>query len=87
MKLIDISTAAKLALLSKPSYYRLASQGLFPKAFKVAPNRSGVFQEDVEEIIKARAGGASDSRIKELVTRLGDKRKEYSSEKEGRHEY
>lgn len=79
MKPISIPETAEKFLLSKASYYRLAAEGLLPPPIKLTPNRSVVFEHEIDEVIIARAAGANDSTIKKLVADLVSARSNQSS--------
>jgi predicted DNA-binding transcriptional regulator AlpA len=70
MKLISIPETAEKFLLSKASYYRLVKEGTLPPPFKIAPNRSAVYEHEINEVIIARASGANDTSVKKLVADL-----------------
>lgn len=70
LKIIPIPEAAKAALLSRPSYYRLAAEWLMPPPIKIGPARAGVIKTELDAVILARIKGATNDEIKTLVRQL-----------------
>ncbi|MCP5435165.1 MAG: hypothetical protein H6960_08115 [Chromatiaceae bacterium] len=67
---LTVPVASKRALLAPPSYYRLAADGLLPPVVKLAKNRSGVLEDELDAVLRARAVGASNDDVRGLVRRL-----------------
>ena len=74
---LTIPSAAKRALLSTPSYYRLAADKLMPPVVKLAKSRSAVLENELDTVLRARAAGASNDEIRKLVVQLVSKRAAY----------
>ena len=74
LNFLRIPRASNRALISDPSYYRLASDFLMPPPVKIGKWRSGVIEYELDEVLCARAAGASDSEIRELIKALIAKR-------------
>lgn len=76
LNFLSVPVSAKELLLAPPSYYRLAADELVPPVVKLAKNRSGVIEDELEAVKRARAAGASNDEIRELVRRLVAQRAE-----------
>ncbi len=72
--IVTTEDSAKQLLISRASFHRLANDGQLPVPFKITPNRSVLFQYEIDEIVQARAAGANDGEIKVLVTNLLERR-------------
>ena len=61
-KIIKITQVAEKTALSKPSIYRLATEGKFPKPFKLVPGgaSSGWYEHEVDDWIGSRATNRSE---------------------------
>jgi predicted DNA-binding transcriptional regulator AlpA len=73
---LSIPAAAKRCLLAPPSYYRLAADGLMPPVVKLAKNRSGVIEDELDTVLRARAVGMSNDEVRHLVQRIVAQRAE-----------
>jgi len=79
--ILSIQQTAEYLLLSRASFYRLAANGLLPKPIRFSSNRSGVFEDEINSVITARASGSSTEDIRNLVSRLHRDRKAFSNNK------
>lgn len=68
--ILTIRQSAVHLLLSKASFYRLVADGLLPPPIKVSANRSGVFEDEINAVIEARASGEDDEAIRALVAKI-----------------
>lgn len=73
---LSVPGASKRALISPPSYYRLAAEGLMPPVVKLAKARSAVIEDELDAVLCARAIGASNDEIRRLVRHLVESRTE-----------
>jgi len=76
LEFFSVPKAAENILLAPPSYYRLAAEELVPPVVKLAKGRSGVIKDELEAVKRARAVGASDEEVRQLVRHLVAKRAE-----------
>lgn len=61
--------------LSRSTLYARMSEGLWPKPVRLGARAVGWPSREVAAMNEARIGGASESRIRDLVTRLEQSRK------------
>ena len=62
--------------LGSSSMHEAESEELLPQLFKILGSRaSGVFSDELDEVIEARAAGASDDDVRHLVRRQVARRK------------
>ena len=76
LKFLSVPGAAKSALISPPSYYRLAADNLLPPVVKLAKSRSAVLETELDAVLRARTAGASNDEVRALVQSLVAKRAE-----------
>lgn len=76
LKFLTVPASAKELLMATPSYYRLAADDLVPPPVKVAKGRSGVIDDELQAVKRARAAGMSNDGIRELVRSLVAQRAE-----------
>lgn len=74
LNFLTIPGASKRALISPPSYYRLAAEWLMPPVVKLAKSRSAVIETELDTVLRARAAGAGNEEIRELIGSLIAKR-------------
>lgn len=56
--------------------YEAEAAELLPQFFKINGGRaSGVFEDELEEVLDARAGGATDEEVRRIVRRQVERRK------------
>ena len=75
-----LTVAEQKALLGYSSVNTLKDheqRGLLPEEFSIGPNRKARHGEDLKAIVDARAAGASESQIQDLVQRLKQKRQQW----------
>lgn len=62
--------------LGNTAVHEFERAGLLPQFFKVGGGRaSGCFEDELDEVLDARAAGATDEEIRALVTRQVERRK------------
>jgi predicted DNA-binding transcriptional regulator AlpA len=61
--------------ISYPTIWRLEKAGLFPPRFRLSAASVGYFLAEVDALIDARAQGASDDDVRELIAALVAARK------------
>lgn len=66
----------KAAGISRSTGIKLVSDGLFPKPFLIGARQTGWRASEIDAINKARASGASEDEIKQLVVELHERRKQ-----------
>ncbi|MCA9908720.1 MAG: hypothetical protein KDH93_13390 [Rhodoferax sp.] len=76
LSFLSVPGASKRALISPPSYYRLAADSLMPPVVKLAKSRSAVIEDELDTVLRARAAGSSNDEIRALVRTLVAKRVE-----------
>lgn len=73
--ILRIPQTCKATGQSRSALYVDMARGVMVQPFKIGARASGVLEQEVAEIVKARAAGWSDEQLKALVTRLHAKRK------------
>lgn len=73
---LSVPGASKRALISPPSYYRLAADGLMPPVIKLAKSRSAVIEDELDAVLRGRAIGMSNEQIREMIQRMVEQRAE-----------
>ena len=76
LSFLSVPGASKRALISPPSYYRLAADGLMPPVVKLAKSRSAVIEDELDAVLRARAIGMSNDDVRKLVKRMVEQRVE-----------
>ncbi len=56
--------------VGRSSWYSGVQQGLWPRPIKLSARCSAWPEDEIDEVIRARASGASDAEIRQLVLRL-----------------
>lgn len=72
-----LSIAEQKALLGYSSVNTLKDhecRGLLPEEFPMGPNRKARHGEDLKVVIDARAAGANDDQVRQIVSNLNEKR-------------
>lgn len=70
LNFFSVPAASKRCLIAPPSYYRLAADRLMPPVVKLAKNRSGVIEDELDAAMRARAIGMSNDEVRQLVRRM-----------------
>lgn len=50
--------------------YRWGAAGIFPRPVRLGPNLAGWPDDEIDAVLSARAAGADDDAVRELVARL-----------------
>lgn len=79
LNFLSVPNAAKAALLSPQSYYRLAAERLMPPVVKLGKCRSAVIEDELDQVLRARAAGCSNEEIRDLVERMVGERGTFPS--------
>ena len=75
MRLAKMPEVSRMCAEPKSTLYWRISLGTFPPAIKQGPRAAAFIVEEVEEVMRARAAGASNDLVKALVRRLVADRK------------
>jgi len=63
--------------ISSSTVWELQQLGLYPKFFKIYGSKAaGIFEDEHNKIMTARAAGASNEQISELVTQIHQERQQ-----------
>ncbi len=61
---------------------RVVADGLLPPPIRISTNRSGVFADEINTVIQARALGADNISIRKLVVNIVEKRNPLTQSKQ-----
>lgn len=54
----------------RTTIYRWGTEGIFPLPVRIGPNLAGWPDDEIDAVLSARAAGATDDAVRELVARL-----------------
>ncbi|WP_415840449.1 helix-turn-helix transcriptional regulator [Roseateles saccharophilus] len=70
---------------ARTTHYECVAAGTMTSPIKIGPRASAWPDDEVDAIVKARIGGATDDDLRRLVTRLHAERKALAAQREASH--
>lgn len=78
MEIWRIKTITEQLGIARSTFYHLQKNSLMPMSINIGPGARGVIYRELVAVLDARAAGASDEEIRQLVANLHAERKPQS---------
>lgn len=78
-RLIRVADLKREISASRSTIYRWVSAGIWPRPVRIGPNTAAWLADEVSAVLRARAAGADDDAVRELVARLHAARQQASA--------